>query len=588
MPTPSAPVLADPPPARRVADTLAGLASGAIAELANEAVAGLAVARLAAAGPRLAVRTGLLTPHRPDRVLHAAAAVLRCSVSPASGYAAAAVLHPGAPALIDEQGRWTFAEVDRATNAIARGLAGLGVGPGTPVGLLARNSAWFVLADVALAKRGADICYLNTSFAAGMLADVLADAGAALLVADGEFVGALQREYHGRRRPGPRIVLAAPAESPPSRPAAAGGAASELPSLATLATGDARALPPPPRPSRHTILSSGTTGRPKMVAHPAPTLVDGVLPAAGLLSAIPLRERGTTLLAAPLFHAWGYGMFALSLVLRSTLVLTRRYDGAATARLLARHRADTLVAVPAMLDPLLAALPASGPPAGRRPRVVAVSGSAVPGDLAARVAAACGPVLYEVYGSTEALAVAVGSPADRRAAPYSVGRPLPGVRVRVLDTAGRALPAGRTGRVCVGSALTRQRAAGLLDTGDLGFLDAAGRLHVLGRGDDMVICGGENVYPVVVEDCLRSAPGVADVAVVGVADPRFGARLVAHVVAGGGDCPNAESLRAYVRTRLAGYQVPHEVVFHRQLPRNATGKVLTRTLVPAQRATRAK
>jgi fatty-acyl-CoA synthase len=218
--------------------------------------------------------------------------------------------------------------------------------------------------------------------------------------------------------------------------------------------------------------------------------------------------------------------------------------------------------------------------------VVAVSGSAIPASVAERFMDEYGDVVFNLYGSTELGYVTVAGPHDLRAVPGTAGRALPGVTLRILADDGAELPAGRTGRIFAGSALTfegysggqdKERIGGLVATGDLGHLDDDGRLHIDGRGDDMIVSGGENVYPREVEEALLQHPAVADAAVVGVPDERFGQALEAHVVLrDGGASP--DELRGWLKGRLAGFKVPREVVPHDELPRNETGKVVSREL----------
>ena len=167
---------------------------------------------------------------------------------------------------------------------------------------------------------------------------------------------------------------------------------------------------------------------------------------------------------------------------------------------------------------------------------------------------------------------------------------MPGVRVRILDKAGRALPPDTTGRIFVGSHLSfegytgggsKDVVGGLMATGDLGHLDRWGRLFIEGREDDMIISGGENVFPDEIEECLADHHAVAQVAVIGVPDDEFGQRLKAFVVLNQGAKADQESLQQHVRERLARYKVPREIVFLPNLPRNATGKVLKRNLADA-------
>jgi fatty-acyl-CoA synthase len=217
-----------------------------------------------------------------------------------------------------------------------------------------------------------------------------------------------------------------------------------------------------------------------------------------------------------------------------------------------------------------------------------ISGAAALGPaLAERFIGQFGGILCDVYGSTEIGIATIATSADLIAAPGTVGRPCLGSSVRILGDDDKVLPAGVTGRIFVGGGLvfggysdggTKPVVNGRMSTGDLGHLDEQGRLFVDGREDDMIVSGGENVYPVEVEDCLATHPAVADAAVVGVDDPEFGQRLVAYVVLARGATVAEDDLIQHVRTNLARYKAPRQVVLVDELPRNATGKVLRRNL----------
>jgi fatty-acyl-CoA synthase len=336
------------------------------------------------------------------------------------------------------------------------------------------------------------------------------------------------------------------------------------------------------------ILTSGTTGSPKGANRAAPTSLQ---PVAAFLSAIPLRSRETTVIAAPLFHSWGFAHMIFGAGLASTLVLQRRFDPELTLRAVEEHRATVLIVVPVMLQRMLE-LPAAAiaRPDTSRLRVIGASGSALPGPLAQRVMDAFGDSLYNLYGSTEVAWATIASPEDLRAAPGTAGRPPRGTIVRILGPDSQEVPAGTTGRIFVGSELLfegytgggdKTRIGSLMSTGDVGHFDAQGRLFIDGRDDDMIVSGGENVFPAEVEDLIAGVDGVTEVAVVGVPDEEFGQRLQAYVVLAPSADLTEDGLKAHVRSHLARYKVPREIVFVDELPRNATGKILKRDLKPA-------
>jgi fatty-acyl-CoA synthase len=306
-----------------------------------------------------------------------------------------------------------------------------------------------------------------------------------------------------------------------------------------------------------------------------------------MLEHFGMRRGEPVLVAPPLFHGFGLGIASVATGIGAPLVLQRRFDPEAALRAIAEHRVGCVVGVPVMLRRMLDADPAL-----RRPADVASvrgfvsAGAPLPPSLATAFMDAFGDRLFNAYGTTETGFGAFATPADLRAAPGTIGRPPYGTTVHVLDEARRPLPAGAVGHLFIGGALvfdgyagggTKERAGGLMNTGDLGHADTAGRLFVDGREDDMIVSGGENVFPQEVEDALATHPAVADVAVVGVADEEFGQRLHAYVVAAG-QPPAVEDLREHLRGRLERYKLPRAIELCEEIPRNATGKVLRRVL----------
>ncbi len=520
---------------------------------------------------RTLLGTGMFTPVRPDKAVRALGALRRWGPTPAAAYTGAAVRYPERLALVDERGALTFAEIDRRTNALAHALARAGVRAQDGVAVMCRNHRGFIEATVACSKLGASVLYLNTAFAGPQIVDVLEREAPAALIYDAEFAGLVHEGRGGRRC---FVSWCDPGEH------------HEDPLLEELmAHASVQPLKPPAESGRTVILTSGTTGTPKGAARKEP---DSIGPLASLYSKIPLHARETTVIAAPLFHSWGYAHFTLALPLASTVVLRRRFDPEETLRAVAQHRASALAVVPVMLQRILD-LPAET--IARHDlhalRIVALSGSALPGELATRAMDKLGEVLYNLYGSTEVAWATIATPKDLRAAPGTAGRPPLGTVVKLLDEDGREVPCGQSGRIFVGNEMMfegytgggdKERVGGLMSTGDVGHLDAAGRLFVDGRDDEMIVSGGENVFPREVEDLLADHGEIEEAAVVGIEDSEFGQRLKAFVVRRNGSELDEEAIKKYVKENLARYKVPREVVFLPELPRNATGKVLKREL----------
>jgi acyl-CoA synthetase (AMP-forming)/AMP-acid ligase II len=520
---------------------------------------------------RTLLETGMFEPSRPDKTLRSLAALRRFGPTPAAAYTGAAIRYPDRLALADDRGALTFAEVNERTNALAHALAAEGVAEGDGIAVMCRNHRGFVETTVACSKLGANALYLNTAFAGPQITDVLTREGAAAVVYDEEFAELVGPGAEGRKR---YVAWTEPGAQPGE---------TKLEDL--IAAGNRAAVSPPAERGRVVILTSGTTGTPKGANRKQP---DSLEPTAALFSKIPLHARQTTMIAAPMFHSWGFAHFTLALPLACTIVLRRRFDAEETLRATAQMRASTLALVPVMLQRILdlgaetiARYDLSGL------RIIALSGSALPGELATRAMDTFGDVLYNLYGSTEVAWATIATPADLRAAPGTAGRPPMGTVVKLLDDSGHEVPRGDTGRIFVANELmfdgytgggSKEVIDGLMSTGDVGHLDEAGRLFVDGRDDEMIVSGGENVFPREVEDLLADHPAIEEAAVIGMPDDEFGQRLRAFVVLRDDAELDEDAVKDYVKQNLARYKVPREIVFVDALPRNATGKIVKREL----------
>ena len=515
-------------------------------------------------------RMGLLQPKMASTALRSAH---RWGPTLAAGYAAGALRRADEVAIVDDDGPITFRQVHEQSSALANALAERGVGPETPVALLARNSRWFVLSVAALDKLGATVLYMNTGFAGPQLADVLEREGCDLLLHDEEFSEAVAGHAPDVRR----LVC--------DRAAVDG--AEDLPALVAAAAADDPAKPG--RQGRQVILTSGTTGAPKGASRSKEGLAAGLVAATAIFQRVPFRSGDVHAVAAPMFHSLGNASLLAAAAMSHTLVVSRRFEPEHLLRQIQEHRVRVVTVVPVMLQRVLA-LPREVTERYDTSSVEVVfsSGSALPGSLATEWMERFGDNLYNMYGSTEIAVATIATPDDLRAAPGTAGRPLSGVDVRLYDDDDRPVTEpGAVGRIFVGSALcfegytggqTKPSIDGLLSSGDLGRFDADGRLFIGGRDDDMIVSGGENLFPSEVEDLLSDLDGVREVAVLGLDDEQYGQRLAAFVVPEDGASLDETAVKGHVKANLANYKVPRSVWFLDELPRNATGKVLKRDL----------
>ncbi|TDB97456.1 AMP-binding protein [Actinomadura sp. 7K534] len=520
-------------------------------------------AALVARAGAMFVRSGMGRPGPPLKVVRQLDALRRWGTLLGGTLVSSAARDPDRVAVIDDAGELTYAELDARTDRLAAALGRFGAAP--RVAVLCRNHRGMVETLVACSKRGSDLVLLNTGMSNDQLVSVVGEQEVEVVIADGEFgdfLAALPETVHTVQ---------------------AGGTDSELEEL--IDTAPAEKVAPPVKPGRTIVLSSGTTGRPKGAnRHSRP----GLSPMVAILSRIPFRVHERMLIEAPLFHTWGYAMFQAALPLRATIVLRSRFDPEQTLKTVEATGATALIAVPVMLQRILD-LPDSARTGHDTSslRITALSGSTLPATLATAFMDEFGDVLYNLYGSTEASWVTIATPADLRARPDTAGTAPPGTKVAILDESGEPVPPGTTGRIFVANDLpfagytsgdTKEMRDGLMSLGDVGRMDEAGRLFVQGRDDDMIVSGGENVFPSSIEEVLGGLPQVREVAVIGVPDEKFGQRAAAFLALHEGETLDADAVRHHVRDHLARYAVPRDVHFLDALPRNATGKIVRRDL----------
>jgi fatty-acyl-CoA synthase len=483
---------------------------------------------------------------------------------------------PHRTAIIDDEGTMTFAELNEASNAVANGLLALGVRGGDGVAILARNHRWFLIANYACARVGARTILLNTEFSGPQIRDVSEREGARVIIYDDEYSDAVKMAD-------PALGMIRALGTNPDSPEPSSSTDETLAEL--IGRSSREAAPRATKKSSIIILTSGTTGTPKgATRHAPPTLA----PIGGVLSSVPFKAGEVTALPSPMFHALGYLHATIAMTLGSTLVLHRRFKPAVVLSDVATHQVTAIVVVPVMLSRMLDALEAMPTkPDLSNLRIIFVSGSQLGAELATRAMKDIGPVVYNLYGSTEIAFVSIARPQDLKKNPATVGPMVKGVRVKILDDSGGAVSTGKVGRIFVGNFFpfegytgggNKEIIDGLMSSGDVGYFDADGLLYVSGRDDEMIVSGGENVFPAEVEDLISGHPEIIEATAIGVDDKDFGQRLRAFVVLKDGATLTEDAIKDYVRNHLARYKVPREVIFVAELPRNPTGKILKREL----------
>ncbi|MFI6211481.1 acyl-CoA synthetase [Nocardia brasiliensis] len=527
-----------------------------------------------ALGVNVMVKRHLFNPLRLDQAVRSAINVTK--LGPFAGVAMhAAQTRPNAGAIVDEAGELTFGELNEQSNALARGLATQGVRPGDVVAVLARDHRGMVLSLLAAGKLGVRTVLMNTGFAKPQFADVAEREKVKAVLHDSEFLDLMSAIPAAI----PRILTWVDAKD---------NADPAIPTIASLIAGESTApLPAPAKPGGMVILTSGTTGTPKGAPR------DRVSPfaSAQFVDRVPLPHNGTMIMAAPIFHGTGLSQFTLGVALGNRVVFQqRRFDPELTLQNIVKYRADSLVVVPTMLQRILdldeEVLAKYNP---RTIKVIFAAGSAIAPDVVTRTLDYFGDTLYNLYGSTECAVMTVATPEDLRKAPTTAGKAPVGIKIVLLDENRKPITKPNvTGTIFVDNGFaftgytdgrTKEVVDGMMSSGDVGHFDADGLLYIDGRDDDMIVSGGENVFPLEVENLIAGREDIFEAAVVGVDDREFGKRLRAFVVPGPDSKRDAQEIKDFVKANLARYKVPREVIFLDELPRNATGKLLRKPLI---------
>ena len=383
--------------------------------------------------------SGVIRPYGPRTLAGIGKTIFDWGIGFAGGIGALAIRSPKAVGLVDELGELTWSELDERSTRLAHGLKDLGVTEGDSVAVLCRNHRYFVDVSTALSKLGADILYLNTAFSGTQLGEVCKREKPAAIVYDEEFTELIDKSGVDL----PKVI------------AWHDGDAGDVPLVEELIEkGSTDKHPVPEHTTRPVILTSGTTGTPKG----APRGESGMDGAVALLSKMPFRTNGTTYIVAPLFHTWGWAHLNMAMLLGSKIVLRRKFDPADCLKTIQEHDADALIVIPVMMQRIMKLSEDERSGDWSNLRVVAASGSALPGDLATDWMDAFGDNLYNTYGSTEVAWATIAQPKDMREAPGTAGKAPYNTVVKIYDNDGNpvrtASPAGSSSATPCSSAAT--------------------------------------------------------------------------------------------------------------------------------------
>lgn len=487
----------------------------------------------------------------------------------------------GAAIAVRQDGReTTYAELSATANRIANALRAQGIGAGERVAVLTKNhEGWYPLFfGTALAR--ACLAPINSRLAAGEIAFILGDAAPRVLLVGEDFFGTALEAAAGLANPPELVALYG--EHPAFRPFAAW-------------LGDAPASPPAERPQLSDpvlqLYTSGTTGLPKGV------VLDNAnyrsfLEYGAKVDGFAYDEGETVMIVMPLFHVAGTNISFAALAQGGRIELIKDFNAAEAIHLISEQKVCHAFLAPAMIQMMLQ------DPAAERGnyatlRTIAYGASPIAEDVLRRARARFGCGFVQFYGMTESTGGgSYLSPADHDLPGKltSCGRPWPGTEMAILGPDGAALGEGEIGEIAIRGGIVMRRywnrdaataetlAGGWLHTGDVGYRDADGFYYVHDRIKDMIVSGGENVYPAEVEGAIMGCPGVADVAVIGVPDEKWGEAVKALVVPAPGEQPDPARIIQWARQRIAHYKAPKSVDFIPALPRNPSGKILRREL----------
>jgi len=460
----------------------------------------------------------------------------------------AAKLHPERIAVTDDQERLTFAELWRQAETVAEALHN-NIRPGQKAAIACGNHAAAIKAIFALSRLGAHVFLVNPNMSADQFRTLqerlrfdfcVYDESLAAVFADPSLIKSSLPSYHPTSASIDRLASQPPRTNVRLKRAKTGNIV---------------------------VMTGGTTGQPKAASR-KPSVFDFLPPFVALLTQINLDTYRNVLVATPIHHGFGLATVFIGVALGTEMYFTKRFDAARSCELIAKHKIEAVTLVPLMLQRMLnldtGALSSL--------RCIITGGAPLSPALASESLERLGPSLFNLYGTSEGGFAIMATPDQLARKPESIGKPVRGARTRIIDEADRKVGERAVGRLCIRSSWTMSKKE-WIETGDLAFRDDDGDIFLCGRVDDMIVSGGENVYPIELENILVQHPELAAAAVFGIPDAEFGQRLKAVVVAKKESTLDRAALLEWLKGCVARHQMPAVVEFRDELPYTALGKL---------------
>jgi fatty-acyl-CoA synthase len=490
-------------------------------------------------------RSGLLTIEGLWRLLEA---IMTTGVNLMTMLRIAAKLRPDRAAVIDEKEQLTYKELWRQAESLAGALfADHGVRGGQKVAIVCRNHAAAIKTIFAVSRLGSHVFLLNPEMSADQLLALQERLNFDFFVYDEHLAEVFANPSLCRQ--------SLPAYHP---------AANSIDRMSMISR---KVRLKKAKAGNIVVMTGGTTGQPKAASR-KPSILNFLPPFVALLTQVHLDRHRSVYIATPIYHGFGVAALFMGVMLGAEMYFTRRFDAARSCSLIAKNAIQVVTVVPLMLQRMLKTDPSSLSSL----RCIITGGALLSPALARESLDRLGLVLFNMYGTSEAGFCIMATPAVLSKKPASIGKPVQGVRARIKSDADQAVGAGAIGRLCIRSAWAVSRKS-WTETGDLAYRDPEGDIFLCGRVDDMIVSGGENVYPIELENVLLQHPEVDSAAVIGIADAEFGQRLKAIVIKKSGTALDQSTLLDWLKSRVARYQLPAVIEFRPELPYTSLGKL---------------